>query len=683
MNEKPVSLIQISRQIGIGPATLSNWQNRFEDFPAPRELVGQRRLYSLDDIRAFMARHDLKVAERKSESVRNSVEADAIFNTMDILRSHVGVEGGGLILAAAIAVVAIESPDALRDAQSASSVIRNVIQELSSDLVVDVLPESLWTSREFERVVEEWQKSDSLEVDRITRSLRNSVQTFSQNRFSAQFVTPTGMARLIHKLAPGIDVLDMCCGVGSILSEYKRGSRRIVGQEINASTALLHRLLNRAECGHAEILCEDSLATCHEDWMQEGFFSVVAVPPLGLRLREDQIVPTDLRWTFSAQAKRNNADDFWIQNALAYLRTSSGELAFRGVLVLRPGWFFEGHETAMRDALVKSGVVEAVVSLGGGLLRSTQIPLCILILRKGGSVNRPVRMVDASEVGLANRSVRLLSNTDADQIVAAVNGGSSAVRHSRIKVKDVSVSEILENSAILAVSRYTQEPVEEVISLGEAIEKAESALQELQKTLDEFKKQLSGPLLSSIEKMLPETNSVQSSHLKVEDMMEKGAGIESLFKTRQPGRSWTRDEILYSDIVIGLVGGALGQAMLGNDFVEHDVKWNKIWILRPHPDFVLPEYLLTWARFGGLMVQLRPLASGTTVQMVAKRDIFRITVPIPDQKTQEQIAKWGIRVLEQEKAFEQMKSREADFRAASKKAFEIQVDSLRQWRSEK
>jgi type I restriction enzyme M protein len=153
---------------------------------------------------------------------------------------------------------------------------------------------------------------------------------------------------------------------------------------------------------------------------------------------------------------------------------------------LRAGWFFDSAEEQMRDALVKAGVIEAVISLGAGLLPSTGIPCGLLILRKSGVVNRPVRFVDASEAGRTVRGKRTLSHVEIDTIVNAVNGDWDQDSTSKVYVKDVSVAEIIANSASLQTSRYlTTEEIQ--LSVEDAINAFQSAKSDLEETLAAYK----------------------------------------------------------------------------------------------------------------------------------------------------------------------------------------------------
>ena len=70
MNSQPISLVQISRALSLSPGTLSNWQKRYEGFPEPASIFGRRRLYRMEDIQAFMLRHDLKTGDANSISNR-------------------------------------------------------------------------------------------------------------------------------------------------------------------------------------------------------------------------------------------------------------------------------------------------------------------------------------------------------------------------------------------------------------------------------------------------------------------------------------------------------------------------------------------------------------------------------------------------------------------------------------
>jgi hypothetical protein len=501
------------------------------------------------------------------------------------------------------------------------------------------------------------------------------VDETSTRKLGAEFTTSTSVAKLIEEITSGLDVLDMCCGYGTTLREFRRKTRVRVGQEINHEVATLARLLARVEGYEVEILNEDSLAVCHTDWLRIGFHTVIVDPPMGVRLREDQVSPTDLRWTHSAVARSTQAEDYWIQSALAYLRPSSVEAPFRAVVILRSGWFFDGSGGPFRDALLKAGVVEAVISLGSGTKMSTAIPVSILVLRKAGIGSAKVRMIDATEAGRVRRGVRELELEEIKAIAAAMNGRETGQTISTVKVLDVPIQEVLQNGSVLDVRRYLPND-RSAASLGMAVK-------ELNKVVDLLSKAFRaiGDSLSELNPTgILDVDSMSSSGLQLvklaSDEMQSNL-VQSYFKSRRPGEEWSTDDVRPSDVVVSMMGVGAGSAISGRELIAKQPAWTKVWILRTVRERIDPEYLLAWARYGGLETQTRRLISRSTVPTLAMRDIKQISLPVVDFETQKRIAIWGKRLDELSERLLVLGDVQAEFIGAAKgvtSAFFVELD---------
>ena len=631
MSDSPISLIQISRALSLSPGTLSNWQKRYEGFPKPASIFGNRRLYLLEDVRAFMERHDLKTGESDSVTTRQVAEEQRFVNylTNELRGTH--AMGPEIVLA--IASIAFRMYPRLNEFKKNHGEPHSIKNDLN--LGKDLLArgdENVLLSK-----ISGWKdRPTSLDPVALATALRDLLRQLSGRQLGGEYTTFPSVARLLSKIANGLDVLDMCSGYGSLLREYHTGSRRRVGQEINEVVAAISRVLAFLEGYAIEILTEDSLATFHPEWMANGFDAIAIDPPHGLRLRDDQIDPNDLRWTLLLQSKTNQTDDFWIQSALAYLRSSSIENSFRAALHLRSGWFFDGSEGPMRDALLKSGVIEAVIAVGSGTSAGSMISTNILVLRKVGVVMNSVRMIDARDVGHLVNGRRRFSDEEIESIVAALRGKGRQGTDGKIKVLDVPLKEILENGSVLNVNRYITDALQ-VKSLDESIRIFENAVNALKLSL--YK--VSGVVDSGNFRALAQVKNQYDSECEMYPLNQiDNPSIVSLFKNRLKGSDW-RDVVRQDDIVVSIAGSQVGQAMMGLEFLERNIQWSRVWIIRTQSDKINPRYIAAWATFGGLELQIRPLVSGSTISTLVKRDLDRVVIPIPSRETQNSIALLG------------------------------------------
>lgn len=640
MNNRPVTLVQIARELSISPGALSNWQKRYDDFPAPAGFDGRRRFFLISDVQEFMKRHDLKAGSFNVEVDRGSnQETKLISLTMAVLREHVQA-GNEIILAISalaarsVSQVQTHEDQLIRDGRSTDG------KHLEADIAagMEIFDRLMILDRE--TIISEW-SNVAIELDRqiLASSIRQLLRDLSGRKVGGEFTTPQSVASLMSRIASALDVLDLCSGYGTLLHEYRKGSRRRVGQEINPGVASISRLLAYIEGYEVEIYTEDSLSVCHEEWLSDGFFGVVADPPIGLRLDEHLMNPNDLRWTLMAQSKRHQTEDFWIQSALSYLKPSSDGINHRAVLMLRSGWFSDSAESPMRDALLKFGLIEAVVTLGGGSSAAAGVSMNLLVLRKGVVGTTTVRMIDAQQAGRSVRGVREYSRQEIDVIVNAINGRVTGDSGGTIKVLDVSVTKILENDSVLDVRRYLAE-IEEQLTVEDGLKNTNLAVQEFKKSIEELRAVVNALQPTDLIKKFSQDSGVVRL-VPVGGSQSDNAPFVSQFKHRPKDRAWTRDDIVDGDIVVCLVGSQAGEVLLGDEFRDGDIRWAKVWILRAVPRTLNPRYLATWARFGGLDLQIRPLVSGTTLPTLSKRDVDRVVVPIPTLEAQESIAQWG------------------------------------------
>ena len=136
----------------------------------------------------------------------------------------------------------------------------------------------------------------------------------------------------------------------------------------------------------------------------------------------------------------------------------------------------------MRDVLLKSGVIEAVIAVGSGTSAGSMISTNILVLRKVGVVMNSVRMIDARDVGHLVNGRRSFTNEEIESIVAALRGIGGEGTGGKIKVLDVPLKEILENGSVLSVNRYITDALQ-VKSLDESIRIFENTVNALKLSL--------------------------------------------------------------------------------------------------------------------------------------------------------------------------------------------------------
>ena len=197
------------------------------------------------------------------------------------------------------------------------------------------------------------------------------------NKNAGDFFTPRTIVKLLIKmLAPEANhsIYDPACGTGGMLIEYIRQTHSkagagqfIYGQENMLSTSSIARMnlyLHGIEDFH--IKTGDTLRNplfIHRGQLQR-FDYVVANPPFGLSGWGADQFETDV-WGRNLWGcpTDSSADYAWIQHIVASMKEKTG----RAAVIMPVGVLFHNYESKLRESMVKSGKLEAVIVLPSGV----------------------------------------------------------------------------------------------------------------------------------------------------------------------------------------------------------------------------------------------------------------------------------------------------------------------------
>lgn len=215
-------------------------------------------------------------------------------------------------------------------------------------------------------------------------------------RISEQFFSPESLVQVLARLAEvedGMSVYDPCAGAGGALfgcalDLARRGgdpeSLSLYGEErlpksvcLSKMTAFLYGI--RGDLRVGDVLAEP--LHVGEDGVHQ-FDRIISHPPLSDRRLYEEL---PLRGRFPVGPSGSPHDLLLLQHIRASLAPAG-----RAVVVVREGLLWQrGREERLRRLLVDEDAVEAVVLLGSGLLESTNISLCALVLRSPGAEGGP------------------------------------------------------------------------------------------------------------------------------------------------------------------------------------------------------------------------------------------------------------------------------------------------------
>ncbi|MFN6377977.1 MAG: N-6 DNA methylase [Flavobacteriales bacterium] len=306
-----------------------------------------------------------------------------------------------------------------------------------------------------ERIISALGKLDKVTLNRHFADVFDAILyriTEAQGRFGGEFIQPIELTRFICGLAElksNSKVYNPFAGLASFGVFLDHG-HNYFGQESNQKTWALGalRLMAYQRPGASIYVSEDSI----NQWpnSSEKFDLIVSNPPYGMRLGSQyREIEPEFRTT----------EQFLLEKGVQSL-SDKGKL----ISVLPQGVLFRGfHEQRLREFLINEDLIDSIISLPGGLLQSTSIPLIIMVLNKDKSTPGMVRFVDAKRfIETKTSSEKVLNDY-------RLNGYIHGIKTDLDVVRFVSNDQIKAFDYNLSVPRYFQKKIEGV-KLSEIIE---------------------------------------------------------------------------------------------------------------------------------------------------------------------------------------------------------------------
>ena len=195
-------------------------------------------------------------------------------------------------------------------------------------------------------------------------------------------------------------VLDPACGTATALlavGDRFGGRVRLAGQEISQADVQTARS-NLGDSSNAEVYevyADDSLLNNQLAQYLGKAAAIVCEPPFDTPQWPEAELTTDPRWEFGIPAPRDG-ELAWAQHCYAHLRP-------RGVAVVAVSrrTCVQPSGKGIRAALVRSGVLRAVIALPPGMTSLPGTDICLWILRRPYREpdHGPVQMIDLSGLG--------------------------------------------------------------------------------------------------------------------------------------------------------------------------------------------------------------------------------------------------------------------------------------------
>jgi type I restriction system adenine methylase HsdM len=284
----------------------------------------------------------------------------------------------------------------------------------------------------------------------------HTAQEFYTNRTLVHLMT------LMLEPQPGESVYDPTCGTGGMListaAEVKRQGKewrnlRLYGQELNYGTSAIARMnlfLHGVTDGH--IAHGDTLSrpAFHDAKGRLQTFDVVlANPPYSIKTWNRDAFANDRygrnMWGVPPQGR---ADYAFFQHIAKSLDPKTG----RAAILFPHGVLFRKDEVALREALVKSDLVECVLGMAEGLFYNSPMPATVVILRtrKGSERKGKVLFINAVKDVAREQAQSFLREEHQTKILDAYRSFTDVDQFAAVATLD----QIAEKSYSLAIPLY-------------------------------------------------------------------------------------------------------------------------------------------------------------------------------------------------------------------------------------
>ena len=333
---------------------------------------------------------------------------------------------------------------------------------------------------------------------------------------AGEFYTPQMVSNLLAQIVThGRDdirsVYDPTCGSGSLLlrvarelGTHKNGEQltktlQYFGQESNPSTynlARMNMILHDVHYSRFDIQQDDTLEAPHH--IEKRFDAVVANPPFSAKWSADAGHLTDERFQdYGKLAPASKADFAFVQHMYHQLE-DNGTLA----VVLPHGVLFRGAaEGHIRKFLIEQhNALDAVIGLPANIFYGTNIPTCILVLKKSRRNIDDVLFIDASAYFEKAVNQDRLRDEDLDRILNTYKQRESIEKFAFVAPIKAPVDQngkpleeinsIESNDYNLNIPRYVdtfeeEDPVD-LIVVSNTIKSIEAELKDVDKELSKF-----------------------------------------------------------------------------------------------------------------------------------------------------------------------------------------------------
>ncbi|MEU4641737.1 class I SAM-dependent DNA methyltransferase [Micromonospora sp. NPDC023814] len=287
----------------------------------------------------------------------------------------------------------------------------------------------------------------------------HTAQEFYTNRTLVHLMT------MMLKPEPGESVYDPTCGTGGMListaAELRRQGKewrnlRLYGQELNYGTSAIARMnlflhgIADGDIKHGDTLTKPAFL---DGARLRTFDVVLANPPYSIKTWNRSAFTMDPYGRNTWGVPPQNAADYaFLQHIAKSLDPASG----RAAVLLPHGVLTRVSEATVRQAMVRSDLVEAVIGLAPGLFYNSAMEAVVLVLRSRKSAERRGRVLFINAVREFARvqAQSFLSDRHQQRILDSYQGFEDEEGFAAV----ANIEQIADNSYNLAIPLYVKPP---------------------------------------------------------------------------------------------------------------------------------------------------------------------------------------------------------------------------------
>ena len=405
--------------------------------------------------------------------------------------------------------------------------------QMESYKIADVLLEML-ISEQREKILTEIAEQTT---DYTYDGLRDIFQNEHADRKKLkQDYTPDSLTKLISKILPQTSSLgDICAGTGSLNIAISTANYTYC-EEVSerAIPFLLCNLALRNR--RADVVNGNSLTgeinTVYSLMPGERFSSIEVNEEMSIVNVENIVMnpPYSMRWEpvesqkYDEFGKMPNIADFpFLIHGLSLLRENGTLIA-----IMPHGVLFRGNkEAGIRKKMIEKNLLDAVIGLPNKLFANTDIPVCLVILKKNRT-KEDILFIDAANSFKKDGKHNVMQNEHITKISDTYLNRKKVDKFSNI----VSLNEIQENEFNLNIPRYVDtfepEPIEDLAELIHELSQIERDIHSTELDIAKMFDDLQGTTLEE-DKRLTKEKKLYAKYIREKYKNSQMPRMDSLF----------------------------------------------------------------------------------------------------------------------------------------------------------